>query len=132
MADQFVGPYSASLPEAIIEAMGVKPPSVDGSLLGLLGTYTSMRSVHSILAHGGPTDQSLTDTGGGYNLRGAGFSYHTTRPSQPMVSTFHLRVPPDLQLNKIPPLDPNFKIKNLWPPRGLPTTRSSTEATIYA
>jgi hypothetical protein len=25
----------------------------------------------------GPTHQSLTDTGGGYNLEGAGFSYHT-------------------------------------------------------
>jgi hypothetical protein len=49
----------------------------------------------------GPTHQSLTDTGGGYNLGGAGFPHHTPRPSQPAVSTFHLRVPPSLRLSKL-------------------------------
>jgi hypothetical protein len=36
-----------------IEAVGVKSLSVDVRLLDLLGPYTSMRSVHSILARRG-------------------------------------------------------------------------------
>jgi hypothetical protein len=39
----------------------------------------------------GPTHWFLTDTGGGYNLKGAGLPHHTLQPSQPAVSTFHLR-----------------------------------------
>jgi hypothetical protein len=46
-----------------------------------------------------PTHRSLTDTGGGYNLRGAGLPQATPRPSQPMLSTFHLRAPPGLRLS---------------------------------
>jgi hypothetical protein len=42
-ADQSMDPYPVSLPDATIEAVGVKPPSVDGRLLGLMGPYTSMR-----------------------------------------------------------------------------------------
>jgi hypothetical protein len=30
----------------------------------------------------GPTHQSLTDTGGSYNIEGAGFPHHTPRPSR--------------------------------------------------
>jgi hypothetical protein len=52
---------------------------------------TSMRPVRSILARGGPTHRSLTDTGGGYNLGGVDLPHTTLRPSQPTVSTFHLR-----------------------------------------
>jgi hypothetical protein len=33
----------------------------------------------------GPTHRSLTDIGGGYNLRGAGFPHHTHRRSRPTV-----------------------------------------------
>jgi hypothetical protein len=44
----------------------------------------------------GPTHRSLIDTSGGYNLGGADFLYHTLRPSQPVVSAFHLRAPPGL------------------------------------
>jgi hypothetical protein len=47
----------------------------------------------------GPTHRYLTDTGGDYNLGGAGFPHTTPRPSQPMVSTFHLRVLPSLELS---------------------------------
>jgi hypothetical protein len=36
----------------------------------------------------GSTHRSLTDTGGGYNLVGAGFPHHTLWPSQPMVLCF--------------------------------------------
>jgi hypothetical protein len=38
----------------------------------------------------GLTHQSLTDTGGSYNLGGAGFPHHSLRPSQPTL----LRFPP--------------------------------------
>jgi hypothetical protein len=50
MANRFVGPYPVFLPKATIEAVGVKSPSIYGGLLGLLGPYTSMRLVYSILA----------------------------------------------------------------------------------
>jgi hypothetical protein len=36
----------------------------------------------------GPTYQSLIDTGGGYNLVGADFPYHSLWPSQPTVLHF--------------------------------------------
>jgi hypothetical protein len=49
-----------------------------------------------------PTHRSLTDTGGGYSLVGAGFPHHTPRPSQPVVSVFHLRALPGLQFNHKP------------------------------
>jgi hypothetical protein len=42
---------------------------------------TSMRLVRSILARGGSTHQSLTETGGGYSLEGVGF--HTPLPDLP-------------------------------------------------
>jgi hypothetical protein len=46
-----------------------------------------------------PTHRSLIDIGRGYNLGGAGFPHTTPRPSQPAVSTFHLRAPPGLRLS---------------------------------
>jgi hypothetical protein len=39
----------------------------------------------------GSIHRSLTNTGGGYNLRGVGFPHTTPRPFQPIVSTFYLR-----------------------------------------
>jgi hypothetical protein len=50
----------------------------------------------------GPTHRSITDTGGGYNLGVVGFPHTTLRPSQPAVSTFYLRAPPDLKLINSP------------------------------
>jgi hypothetical protein len=44
-----------------------------------------------------PTHRSLTNIDGGYNLEDASFPHITPRPSQPMVSPFHLWAPPDLQ-----------------------------------
>jgi hypothetical protein len=87
-------------PLTFSETIGLSQAPVDNRLLGSLGPYTSMRLVHSILARGASTHRSLTDTGRGYNLGGAGFLYHTPRPSQPGVFAFHLRAPPSLQLNQ--------------------------------
>jgi hypothetical protein len=41
-----------------------------------------------MLAHGGATHWSLTDTGGGYNLEDVGFLYHTPRSSWSTVIHF--------------------------------------------
>jgi hypothetical protein len=41
----------------------------------------------------GSTHRSLTDTDGGYNLEGAGFSHHTLRPSQMTVLCFSPKGP---------------------------------------
>jgi hypothetical protein len=100
--------------------------TINSRLLGLLGPYTSMRSVRSILAHGGQIHRSLTDTGGGYNLGGVDFTHTTPQPFQPTVSTFHLRVPPGLQLNHIPPIKPKFKFKE-----PMTATWSFDHSTIY-
>jgi hypothetical protein len=43
-----------------------------------------------------PTHRPLTDTGGGYNLRGVGFPNNSPRPSQPTVLCFPLQAPPGL------------------------------------
>jgi hypothetical protein len=59
----------------------------------------------------GLTNRSLTDTGGCYNLGGAGFQHHTLRPSQPVVFAFHLRVPPGLQLRA--PLEQRIFMGNI-------------------
>jgi hypothetical protein len=49
----------------------------------------------------GPAHQSLSDTGGGYNLKGVGLPHTTPRPFQPTVSTFHLSASPGLRLSII-------------------------------
>jgi hypothetical protein len=74
----------------------------------------------------GATHRYLTDTGGGYNLVGASFPHTTPRPSQPMVSTFHLRAPPDLQLNQALPTISKFKFKE-----PMAATWSSDHSAIY-
>jgi hypothetical protein len=47
----------------------------------------------------GLTHQSLTDTGGRYNLGGAGLSHITPRPFHPAISIFHLRALLNLYFN---------------------------------
>jgi hypothetical protein len=71
-----MSPYPVSLPEANIKAVGIKPPSVDDRLLGLLGLYQYAIGTFNTYSQG-LTHRSLTNTGGGYNLEGADFP-HTT------------------------------------------------------
>jgi hypothetical protein len=53
--------------------------------IDLLGSYHQhVISTFNTCSHR-PTHRSLTDTGGGYNLRGADFPHHTPWPSRPMV-----------------------------------------------
>jgi hypothetical protein len=69
-----------------------------------------MRSVRSILAHGG-NPSILNRHWRGYSLGGAGFPHTTPRPFQPAVSIFHLRTLPSLQFNQVIPTKPKFEFK---------------------
>jgi hypothetical protein len=64
-------------PGSAIEAVGVKPPSVDGRLLGLPGPYHRHVIGTFNTWSRGPPHRSLIDTDGGYSFRGAGLP-HTT------------------------------------------------------
>jgi hypothetical protein len=57
-------------------------------LLGLPGSYHQHAIGTFNTCSRGPTHRSLTDTGGGYNLRGVGLPHTTRWPSQSAVSTF--------------------------------------------
>jgi hypothetical protein len=120
------GFISSFSPKPAIEAVGVKPPSIDGSLLGLPDPYHQHAISTFNTCSQRPPHRSLTDTGGGYNLGGANFSHTTLQPSQPVVSTFHLRAPPDLQFNHIPPIKLKFKFKD-----PMTATWSSNHSAIY-
>jgi hypothetical protein len=86
-------------PEPAIEAVGVKSPSINGRLLGLPDPYHrhAIGTFNTCLQ--GLTHRSLTDTDESYNIGGADFPHTTPWPSQPAISTFHLRVPPGLRLS---------------------------------
>jgi hypothetical protein len=87
-------------PTTANEAMGKRQASIDNQLIGLLGLYHQHAIGTFNTCSRGPTHRSLIDTGGGYDLEGAIFSHTSPRPSQLMVSPFHLRAPPGLQFNQ--------------------------------
>jgi hypothetical protein len=94
------GPYPASLPQQP-KISGEKSTPVDNRLLGLLGPYHrhAIGTFNTCLR--GPTERSLSDTGGGYNLRGAGLP-HTHSPAFPTSCPhFPLVAPPGLDFNQI-------------------------------
>jgi hypothetical protein len=103
---RFVPSFSPTIAN---EAVRKRHASVDNQLLGLPGSY-HWHAIGTFNTYSqGPTYQSLTDTGDGYNLEGVELSHTTSRPSQPMISTFHLRALPDLQFNHKPSIKPKFK-----------------------
>jgi hypothetical protein len=63
------GSITSFSPEPAIEAMGVKPPSVDGRLLGLPGPYHQHAIGTLNTCSQGPTHRSLTNTGGATTLK---------------------------------------------------------------
>jgi hypothetical protein len=68
----------------------------------------------------------------GYNLEGDDFPCTTPWPSRPDVS-LSPSGPTRSPFNPVPAIKPKFLVlENLWPPRGLSTTRPSTRAYIYA
>jgi hypothetical protein len=126
-----VGPHLASLPQQP-KSSGEKSTHVDNWLLGLPGSYHRHAIGTFNTCSRGPTERSLIDTGGGYNLGGAGLP-HTHSPTFPTSCPhFLLMAPPGLHFNHIFAKDQRVEVlKNLWPPRGLSTTRPSTIAYIY-
>jgi hypothetical protein len=78
------------------EAVGTSQASIENWLLELLGPYHRHAVGTFNTCSRGPTHQSLTDSGGGYNLEGAGFPCTTPRRFQPAVFTFQLRALLDL------------------------------------
>jgi hypothetical protein len=71
--DRSAGPYPASLSSQPMKQWGQSQASINDRLLGLLGPYHQYAIGMFNTCSRGPTEPSLTDTGGGYNLRGAGF-----------------------------------------------------------
>jgi hypothetical protein len=118
-------------PEPTIEAMEVKPSSVDDRLLGLPGPYHRYAIGTFNTCSWGPIHRSLTDTGGGYSLEGVGFPQTSPRPSQPTIFTLHLRAPPGLQFNQDLQKIQSSSLGNLWSSRGLPTIWPSTVTYSY-
>jgi hypothetical protein len=108
--DRSVDPYPVSLLSQPMKQWGQSQPSVDGWLLGLPGLYHWYAIGTFNACSRGPTYRSLTDTGRGYKLGGAGLPHTNPWPSQLTVSTFHRRAPPSLQLNHIPPIKAKVKI----------------------
>jgi hypothetical protein len=108
-ADWSAGPYTAS-PTTANGAVGKSQAYVDNWLLGLSGSYHRYAIGTFNTCSRGSTHRSLTDTGEGYNLGGVGLPHTTTWPSQPVVSTFHIRVPPGLQFNEVPLIKPKFLV----------------------
>jgi hypothetical protein len=126
------GPYLASLPQQP-KSSGEKSTPVGNWLLGLSGPYHRHAIGTFNTCSQGPTERSLIDTGGGYNLGGAGLP-HINSPTFPISCPhFPLMAPPGLHFNHIFVTDQSVEIlNNLWPPRGLLTTRPSIIAYIYA
>jgi hypothetical protein len=126
------GPYPASLPQPP-KSSGEKSTPVDNRLLGLPGLYHQYAIGTFNTCSWGLTEQSLTDTGGGYNLGGADLP-HTHSPTFPTSCPhFPLIAPPGLHFNQILAKDQSVEfLKNLWLSRGLSITQPSTIAYIYA
>jgi hypothetical protein len=80
--------------------VGKSQASTDNWLLGLPSPYLQHAISTFNTCSRGPTHRSLIDSDRGYNLGDVDFLHHIPWPSQPVVSAFHLRAPPDLQLNQ--------------------------------
>jgi hypothetical protein len=93
-----MGPHLVSLPLTIIEVVEKAKYLLAISYIGLLGPYHQHVISTFNTCSQGSTHRSLTNTGGGYNLRGVGFSHHTPRSSQLAVLRFPLMALPGLML----------------------------------
>jgi hypothetical protein len=87
-AEQLRGSYPVSLPSQPMKQWWQSQASIDSRLLGLLSPYHQHAIGMFNTYSRGPTHRSLTDAAGGYNFGGADLPHTTSRPSQPVVSTF--------------------------------------------
>jgi hypothetical protein len=129
---RFVGSYPASLSQQA-KSSGEKSTPVDNWLLDLSSPYHRHAIGTFNTCSRGSTERSLIDTGGGYNLRGAGLPHTHSLTFSTSCPHFPLMALPGLYFNHIFAKDQSVEVlKNIWPPRGLSTTRPSTVAYIYA
>jgi hypothetical protein len=99
-ADRSAGPYPASLPSQPMKQLGQRQASINSRLLGLLGSYHQYAIGTFNTCSWGPTERSLTDTGGSYNLEGVGLPHTHSLTFLTRCPHFPLVAPPDLQLTK--------------------------------
>jgi hypothetical protein len=112
---------------------GESHTSINSRLLGLSGPYHRHAIDTFNTCSWGPTERFLINTGGGYNLEGAGLSCTHSSTFWTSGTHFSLVALPGLHFNQALTTKPkSWVFKNLWPPRGLSTTRPSTLAYIYA
>jgi hypothetical protein len=106
-------PISESVPsfssEPANEAGGVSQAPDDDQLLGLLGPY-HRHAIGTFNTYSrGPTKRSLIDTGGGYNLGGAGLPHDHSPTFPTSCLPFPLVAPPGLHFNQAPAIKPKFE-----------------------
>jgi hypothetical protein len=94
------GPYPASLPQQP-KSSEEKSTPVDNWLLGLPDPYHRHAIGTFNTCSRGPTERSLIDTGGGYNLRGAGLPHTHSLTFPTSCPHFPLMAPPGLHYNHI-------------------------------
>jgi hypothetical protein len=86
---------------------GESQTSINSRLLGLPGPYYRHAIGTFNTCSWGPTERSLTDTGGGYNLEGAGLT-HTHSPTfLTSCLPFPLVAPSGLKFNQAPAFTPS-------------------------
>jgi hypothetical protein len=117
---------SSFSPEPANEAGGISQASDGDQLLDLPGPYHRHTIDTFNTCSWGPTERSLTDTGGDYNLGGAGLP-HTHSPIF-LISClyFPLVAPPGLQFNQVLTTKPRVDFKG-----PMTTTWSFDHSTIY-
>jgi hypothetical protein len=110
---------------------GESQTSINSRLLDLPGPYHRHAIGTFNTCSWGPTEWSLTDTGGGYNLEGADLPHTHSSTFPTSCLPFPLVAPPGLHFNQVSAINQSLRLKNLWPPRGPSTTQPSTVAYIY-
>jgi hypothetical protein len=113
-------------PEPANEARGISQAPDDDQLLGLSGPYHRHAIDTFNTCSYGPTKWSLINTGGGYNLGGAGLphTYSSTFPTS--CPHFPLRAPSGLHLTKLQQLNQSVESKD-----PMATTCSFNHSAIY-
>jgi hypothetical protein len=99
-------------PEPANEARGVSQAPDDDQLLGLPGSY-HRHAIGTFNTYSwGPTEQYLIDTGGGYNLEGAGSPHTHSRTFPISCLPFPLVDPPGLHFNQVPTINQSLSFKD--------------------
>jgi hypothetical protein len=94
-ADRSGGSVPSFSPKQINESVDLSQTTVDDKLLGLLSSYHQHAIDTFNTCSRGPTHRYLTDTCGGYNLRGAGFSHRADGlGGRPALGRLPRRPPP--------------------------------------